>query len=778
MLATFYTRYMFFILLFISFTSAALAQVGLPSDNGIYTLEDGKDFIQIWEGYTGEAFWAYFEFGQIYRININSRSEISLVGENCSATFSKSGNLLAHNRWPGDGDKEIDINGNFIFMDRGNNQQSRTFDLHVYSPYGKLISNVSLTGFQAPNYHNFARNEKGEFFFFQEGYGHLAAIYRYSSSGKLLNTVDLNQSFKETMVEAERIYLGPDGRLYAIDKNRNILQIYDTKGYPCATIRLAGLPEGFFWDRITFTPEGNLAFRKEDNNRIYFYSPDGHFIKFIDVAFEPGEGDLYWLFAIDNDGSLVIYNVINGLLYRHDTDGNFVRRITPARPTAMPLVTPLKDSLRMAGRIHHIDRDGNLYVSQYLENPVTFSKFNKNGQLLNAYKGRSFAIWDMEVLPGSSKIIFSDSVNIWQITRNLGKKLLARHRPKYKSTNPRFTMVSDGSYYAIENGNIAHYSPEFELLDIFNKKGNHAPDLLLNARDIQFGPDGLLHVYDEDDSVKVFGFDGNFMKGIDLPSWSQWNKFLVIDKDGQYLVGGKLFNSKGKFLRQLAECQDFNYRVSPGSSRFYRSLNTYRSTESGLISQSYATALDLKGVERSVIKGKLEFAPLGRSRWDPARDLVYLEGTTPKGEKFYSAVEASGQSHSFSFRGIPLGSKYKIYTQHPLSDYCEYAHPEIRGTLDSKKEQIVFKTRLLPAGLIKVKGTVANKYGHPVQGVRVSSGSRHTYTNIHGGFVLALPESQDHTIAVSKDGYQFVKSTRTIQVEDHDYLYLSFQERK
>ena len=196
-----------------------------------------------------------------------------------------------------------------------------------------------------------------------------------------------------------------------------------------------------------------------------------------------------------------------------------------------------------------------------------------------------------------------------------------------------------------------------------------------------------------------------------------------------------------------------------GTTVVFNSLTSYSSSEEkATISGSH-----------KALKGLGTYYPMYSD------DLVFLEGVDNKGNRF-SSFTTLDENRKYSFANIPIGSKVKVWINHPLPGTVNYKRPLASFTVNKTSHKVNFKYSAITDGSMTIIGRVVYNSGAPVLGALVKSGKFKAVTDLNGYFYLSVPANSTQKITVSKDGLKFENSPRDIKVRGNDIFSVDFIE--
>jgi hypothetical protein len=157
-------------------------------------------------------------------------------------------------------------------------------------------------------------------------------------------------------------------------------------------------------------------------------------------------------------------------------------------------------------------------------------------------------------------------------------------------------------------------------------------------------------------------------------------------------------------------------------------------------------------------------------------DLVFIEGVDNKGNRF-SSFATLDESQKYSFANIPIGSKVKVWINHPLPETVKYKKPLASFTVSKTSHKVNFKYSAITDGSMTIIGRVVYNSGAPVHGALVRSGKSKAVSDLNGNFYLSVPANSTQRITVSKDGLNFEDSPRVVNVKNNDIFFIDFIEK-
>lgn len=365
-------------------------------------------------------------------------------------------------------------------------------------------------------------------------------------------------------------------------------------------------------------------------------------------------------------------------------------------------------------------------------------------------------------------------------------------------------------------------------IDIYNIKGEFqrsylSPDGKYNFdRAVDFALDQEDNIYilrakfhDETHHVVILNSKGKpvgqIVKNDPDPYGGKETEDMAIDKDGNILIiwedsSVKVYNKKGKKVDEIlgAPFCDRIYTGPGGNIYMHSSFSegfvitapdktrlayTNDFTVSCIFEGSNGR-LYLGGWDRTVVLNNLQ-----RHYWrgevaevsgtlravksplieaDLYKSYVCLEGTDPLGNDFQAVYAGPWSGNSFKFKGIPLGSKVRIWINDYQTDLMKFKKPIASFTVKKTSQRRNFQVTPIPANYVLVRGRVLKENGSPIPGALVSSGKEKAVTGLDGSYCLSVPARKKQLISVEKTGITFKQQSQTVRVKDAHLLDVNF----
>ena len=739
--------------------SFSMAQVSFPSSNTVYTVEDGREFVQVWPVKNNED--SYIHFLDAYLYNNNN---IGLVTD-AVVKLSGYGNPIYNNTWPRD--------YNIIFS-YSNNGTLMAYDHHSYNVQEQTVLTFDNEGRVARSVHldldryswdtfdGLAAKDDGGFYLYYRstlnpGYydddNAIVDVLEFDITGKFLGYWDLRAFFRNQGRDPVEMQLAPNGNPFIVDERGYIYQF--NKDFKVITRFKPHSAKGQFrLYPMLLRKDGNITLISSDAKVMQTFTTKGLPVKRVNIKHPDKTRFEYWNCALSHNGSLFFHDQTNDRVLLFSPEGTFVRDISKKVYTNLEKGNVFGRQFSHHGALH-IDNKDILYTD--IKKKII--RFDQTGRILNQFrlphKGESSLSY--AVTPEGNIIHYASFqyTDLYDSEGNYIKSL------EHFNLGENHAYSPDGHVWQLDGRGVIHYSPDFKILErLYFSAKIKAP----NGIDVD--NNGLLHILDRQSQVKIFHPRKGFQHLVNLEEKAG---SLAITPSGNYLAEGKLFRNTGELIGHCFIPESNNHVLNKKNQAFIGGM--------GITQLSLAHNLNNTSSKYS-IKGRINFDKQWYSNYlkREKRLFAYLEGTTPGGKRFYSIVEPDRYTLDFEFYGIPNGSNYVIWANHPYSDFWTFGKQVYPGKIAGKNENLTLRDKAVSTTDIKVKGRVIDKYGFPLCGVRVRFKGNSARTDIYGNYCLIVPPLQSGRITAFKPGIKIENNSRDLNIGLSDQLYINFKE--
>jgi hypothetical protein len=727
--------------------ASAHTQVSFPSTNTVYTVEDGREFVQLWVDNPVR----YPQFEKYDQIHFHSDNSIFINSEK-HLRISQRGKLIHSNSFP---DNYLlyayNKDGSLMAYDRYWRNGRENY-MYVFGPDGKLNRKFKLDF--DPEWYNYnvtiAPKADGSFYMvYRSAYYHydddwvIHSLYEYDKNGKYLREMSFYKYFYDRHESAYSIEIGPDGKIFM--SGDGIIYHFSPEGKIVSRFKPSNKKNNLASGVFNISKNHLLAVPTTDAKRIQYFSYSGKPVKKVKLEYPQKYNVAMGNFTISKNGNTLMVNDKNGDFIIHSPLGKLLSLISKSHYSQIRVPYPFQNEEVNFGWDIRKDNHNNIYTDY---NNEVFS-FTQNGEF--RYK-LSLEADDWEEL---RYLVFPHGDIVHFI---LGKMLFYNNQGELKSSRSggavkrRHVFSSQGNILELADISVKHLTPDVKPIETlyFGSKIKVAEDFDIDKFD-------QLHILDKNSKVKVFDLRGNLKYKTQLQGKA---RSIRLTADGKYIADGKIYNPSGKLLATCFLPFNGSYLVNSANRAF---LARYKMLNISINKASF------NATQKRCIQGKILCSEYKNLH-------VFLEGVTPSGESFFSITQPASKKREFSFRDIPQGSRYKIWLKHPFSDFWKFEKAIYTGVVGSDNVRLEIKEQPIPGNSIKIKGFVLNKYLHPVAGVRVSFNKQKAFTNLKGEYVLYVKSRTKGKIAAKKNGYKFSTTEQEISTGSLDMLYINFTE--
>lgn len=750
-----------FLLLLIS--SSAPCQDDFNSENTVYTVEDGREFIQYWTNYNESL------IDNIESIFPHHDNSLSIVSSDTMACISAKGNLIDYSRFEWNDLADFDAQGNLLVLHMGYQKNDRYKKVCTYDRNGHLLRKVDTPGFSYFSYRDtrFAAKPDGGFFLMNAGDidphytddddDDILDLYNYDPQGNLINILHMDDLFYHMKDPVHDLLVSEEGDFYFFGYSGHICKV-SADGTFQYRFNLKRVREyAYYRNPIHWDNQGNIAILAPTSDGIEIYSRDGKLLKVISLT-KNGKLQHTSFFAFRENGDLFASGEDGIAQYSHN--GSFIRTIFPQQPEAWATAHPLKGKYPDLGHSWYIGDDGCFYISSESGNRI--QKYSFKGKLLETTELEKSGVQIKRFeINSKGDILVQPSRDLLYVFDKKGKFI--RARGPWSLDNFSFTLGPNDEIFMIDGCRLKRYNSDLTLLETYFLDDENE-EHLSEGKAIQLASDDNLYILDSDSSIFVYTLRGKFLERFKLPV--ETSSFYLTDADN-IVISGTVYDRRAENV--LFQCFALDGRVFIHENRAYKFKKYFPSR---IISVS-TTRLISSGPTHSIqVKFNLD------TSYNYPNGYIFLEGRTSDGTDFYSIACPAGEMKTVTFTDIPKGSTYKIWTSASRPDLMQLSPPLIRGRIAGADKLHTFKEKFAPLEYVKIRGGVFNKVGHPISGVRISFGKQFTITDMLGNYTLFVPPYSQGILKANKKGKFFERSTYSLNLNTNDRFYLNFFEKK
>ena len=732
---------------------------------------DGKEVFELWQ----EPQWDE-TLGVARNIIINNEGEVIVWNDKgYMVRLSQQGKLLGlvHGYLP----TPSFIKDNIIYAGTVSSVNNRIIKLiKRYDSKGDFLDEIKLKG--GPKYPGnlINRTSDGGFVYWQSvmdpmyEYVYITTmIYRYDKDGKFVAAWDVRKSMPNPGSYIGDFKLTQENTLAAYHSHTKEVLFFDLEGNLVSRFTPETTSKLSYADKLYLRPDGNLMLFDYRDKYAQIYDLDGNLKQRFRLRGQE-KPDLTVSLFFDRKGNIYTNNSDKHTIAKFGPKGRFIKDIAPNDLLVVPAKMLRSNTNQYCGEYIDLGPDGNIYLLDRNRKQVNI--LNQKGVLQGSFKlpeGYYFLPAMRVRSDNSIAMIFEYTINIYNKD---GKKIDEwQEIPHARDLD----VASDDSVYVISmrwgETHLVKFSKDGEIL--FDKMLWGEKDFQLKyPNSVAVSKNGEVHVLDGTDFIKVFSSKGDFLRKVSLPFGAEGIEF---NKDDQYIVHNwgfiYILDQNGKQHQTfLGDHFDYANDVAQNSQGRYFIPNFL---DDHVLSFNVSKPFETN-MPTGKINGMVDLKSMNQTWMVPVN--VYIQGKDPAGNDFYGMTETNNTGY-FSFSGIPLNSKYRIWTDQMVLGQHHLKKPMLKGVIKKEDNKKTFKSEATPPNYVSIFGIAKNKAGVPLNGVIISCGRYKTCTSLDGRYKLTLPGDSVYSLTAEKEGYAFKKDTRKITLATDDKLFVNFTEK-